>query len=815
MRRHALLIGIDDYSRGYFPNLRGCVNDVRLMENVLCDRYGFVARDIVRLENSDATRQAILDQLARLQREVQSDDVVIVHYSGHGSVMTDREGDSPSGVDETLVPHDSGRQGDVNGGDDVNRGGDVNRDITDDEIRTWLASMGEVTPFITLIIDACHSGGMSRDRRGVAGGSVAGVREVMPDCRPVHQLPPSPLGVRAVSRPRGAASGSRWLPAGGDRHVFLAACRDREKAREIRVPRDHGALSYHLAIELLSAGADATSRDVFERTRIKVTAANPAQHPRFEAAIDREVFGIRDHRPMRHVLVTERRERTVTLAAGAAHGLTTGSQWAVYPGVDSMDARRPCAMVEIRSLESFRASARVLEEGSDRPIEVGCRAVERSHDHGDMRMVVEIVRCEGDGHGVGHGNGHGERRRNGHGDDRGDGQETRRTDGLIDGLMTCLRTSQMLRPVLGPELVSNQLGSNHARVYLLGPRKTVTADDRFADLGPLVMAWWVATDAHDQLILPPYSVAESGVGRRLCHELETWARYRQMLLLDSHNSDGLAGKVGFELMRWSRSGGWQLAARGTAGDAPGFTEGDRIAACVVNGSDRSIFVSLFEFGLSGSVRLIVPHDGAGSSPVAPGSSIILDARGHEGLELCIPESIRQDLRTLGGDGRGAGGMAHFKLIITRKPVDFSFLVQDSASVSTGTRRGGTATLEQLLAAAYHGGREGERRSMESVGAWHTITRSLWLRRRDRVRGDGPMALGSGSIPLATSPVAGPPVASPSVPGPSVPDPPGDRPITQDPEDDAPESRSKVDHRVTDKGSSSARGWNDSSSRAGF
>lgn len=51
---------------------------------------------------------------------------MVVYYSGHGSQMTDREGDEPYGFDETLVPHDS------------SRAQNPNRDITDNEVYAWL-----------------------------------------------------------------------------------------------------------------------------------------------------------------------------------------------------------------------------------------------------------------------------------------------------------------------------------------------------------------------------------------------------------------------------------------------------------------------------------------------------------------------------------------------------------------------------------------------------------------------------------------------------------------------------------------------------
>ena len=85
---------------------------------------------------------------------------MVVHYSGHGSQVPDLEGDEPDGLDETIVPHDSGRA-------DPETGiGPANRDITDDEIYERLRKLSAKTDAITLIFDSCHSGTISRDPFG-------------------------------------------------------------------------------------------------------------------------------------------------------------------------------------------------------------------------------------------------------------------------------------------------------------------------------------------------------------------------------------------------------------------------------------------------------------------------------------------------------------------------------------------------------------------------------------------------------------------------------------------------------------------------
>jgi hypothetical protein len=305
-QRWALLVGINQY-----PNLatryqlHGCVNDVELMADILQKNFGFPPDHITMLLNRAATRDDILAALDTLASRVARDDIVILVYSGHGSQMTDREGDEPDGFDETIVPYDSGR------------GSHENRDITDDEIYAWLLRVTQQTPFVTLLFDCCHSGTISRDLFGAAS------RWVEPDTRPITELPSSPVSSEVTRALTDEAAGpSGWLPL-GKRYVLIAGCKDDESSYEYQARQEketvtHGTLTYFLSQELVKASPGTSYRDIFERASSQVTANQPRQHPQMEGARDRELFGVQDIDPMRFVTVRHAREK-VTPAAGAAH----------------------------------------------------------------------------------------------------------------------------------------------------------------------------------------------------------------------------------------------------------------------------------------------------------------------------------------------------------------------------------------------------------------------------------------------------------------------------------------------------------------
>ena len=62
--RKALLIGINEYMA--VPDLRGALNDIELIRDVLVTRFGFAAEDIEVLTNEQATRDNMLAAFERL-----------------------------------------------------------------------------------------------------------------------------------------------------------------------------------------------------------------------------------------------------------------------------------------------------------------------------------------------------------------------------------------------------------------------------------------------------------------------------------------------------------------------------------------------------------------------------------------------------------------------------------------------------------------------------------------------------------------------------------------------------------------------------
>lgn len=145
-RRRALFIGINYY--GQKGELRGCINDVHNIKGFLTSNFRIddimVLTDDQKDPRSIPTRQNILNAFKWLRNGAKAGDSLILHYSGHGGSIKDTDGDEEDGMDETLIPVDYQKAG----------------QIVDDEIHAVLCRGLPKGVRLTAIMDCCHSESM-------------------------------------------------------------------------------------------------------------------------------------------------------------------------------------------------------------------------------------------------------------------------------------------------------------------------------------------------------------------------------------------------------------------------------------------------------------------------------------------------------------------------------------------------------------------------------------------------------------------------------------------------------------------------------
>lgn len=133
-----------------------------IIRELLVRKFGFDQSNIRTLVDEQATRASIVSAITELSKQSAPDDIVLIHFSGHGSQAPDTNGDEDDGLDETILPYDSRTPGIA--------------DITDDDINSLISKIPSRS--VIVILDSCHSGTGTR-----SGPAQVSQRWVAPDTR--------------------------------------------------------------------------------------------------------------------------------------------------------------------------------------------------------------------------------------------------------------------------------------------------------------------------------------------------------------------------------------------------------------------------------------------------------------------------------------------------------------------------------------------------------------------------------------------------------------------------------------------------------
>ncbi|KAJ6683605.1 hypothetical protein OIU85_007309 [Salix viminalis] len=139
--KRALLIGVT-YKRKY--TLKGTINDVKSMRELLINNFGFEEKNIKVLTDlqMETTRKKIVESMEWLVKDCQAGDSLVFYFSGHGIRKLDFEGDERDGFDENICPVDFLTEG----------------MISDNEINSLIVWPLKKDVTLHAIVDACHSG---------------------------------------------------------------------------------------------------------------------------------------------------------------------------------------------------------------------------------------------------------------------------------------------------------------------------------------------------------------------------------------------------------------------------------------------------------------------------------------------------------------------------------------------------------------------------------------------------------------------------------------------------------------------------------
>jgi metacaspase-1 len=133
-----------DHYQGWNGKLVACEFDANDMEK-LADARGFKTHKLL---TKAATAEALTSALKDAASTLESGDIVLVSYSGHGGQVPDANGDEQDRMDETWVLYD--------------------RQLVDDELYSLLGTMKPGVR-VAIFSDSCHSGTVARDALALVG----------------------------------------------------------------------------------------------------------------------------------------------------------------------------------------------------------------------------------------------------------------------------------------------------------------------------------------------------------------------------------------------------------------------------------------------------------------------------------------------------------------------------------------------------------------------------------------------------------------------------------------------------------------------
>lgn len=359
-KKHALIFAIGDYPEQGGWGKISSGQDVGYIKNTLL-KQGFPTTNITIVADSAATKKGIEAALKNLISTVNTNDVVVIHFSSHGEQVADNNGDEADGYDETIVSFDAA----LSTNKDAIARGSVSKTeyeklqanyFRDDEfgkyiqqIRAKLGKNGDVVVFM----DNCHSGTGTRGAAKTRGGKPA----LKPDGYfPVNQ--------QKATEVFGETSTSRGNESDLATYVVISAAQASELNYETTDDNNvgMGSLTYAISKVFENIKAGTSYRTLFAKIQAIMNEKVPGQHPVLEGnGLERELFGgnFVDQKPYVEVdKIVNPLE--LTLKAGNFAGLNIGAKVNVYPAGTTDPAKvLPLAKGTVTKASNYSATIKL------------------------------------------------------------------------------------------------------------------------------------------------------------------------------------------------------------------------------------------------------------------------------------------------------------------------------------------------------------------------------------------------------------------------------------------------------------------------
>ncbi|MEI7672690.1 MAG: caspase family protein, partial [Deltaproteobacteria bacterium] len=240
------------YQQVGLPPISGPEKDAEVARS-LARHMGFQENEIRLIQEFQATRPAILDGLNWVRDGVRGGDKALIYYSGHGTQVTDLNGDEADGCDEALVPVD---------------GVSTDKCVLDDEIGQILDKMDPAC-MVVLVVDSCFSGTITKSMYGGNARDIKWVNQSADTCN-------QPVNIKSIHQ--------KQMELSGANRVVLTATAENEVAYGDMTNSGKGSVLSQAIADVLQDGTSSTLtfqalRDLTaQRIKTQCDAANRIPH---------------------------------------------------------------------------------------------------------------------------------------------------------------------------------------------------------------------------------------------------------------------------------------------------------------------------------------------------------------------------------------------------------------------------------------------------------------------------------------------------------------------------------------------------------
>lgn len=347
--KKALVVAIGNYPATSNWPVISSQNDITYMLKTL-QRQGFESKDIIVLKDSMATKAGIESALQAFAKKLKPNDIAIIHFSCHGAQLQDDNGDEPDGLDEVLVPYNAvytGTNGDITN-DSANY---LRDDLFGKYVRDCRVKLGSDGDLLVLI-NACHSGTITRGSGKVRGGKPAIVGK--------NTLIPSGKSAEKSQQFKDGLEGDNNLAT----YIIYSAASANELDKEVtdneQLPV--GSLTYAFSAALEQLPGHISYRGLFSRIQSVMMEKSLRQHPVMEGnGIDRVLFGGRFIEQQSYSEIAKRlTTREYVLRKGTLAGLNIGAKVGLFPAsTQSIQGLTPIASGIVTSAGPFSSTIKL------------------------------------------------------------------------------------------------------------------------------------------------------------------------------------------------------------------------------------------------------------------------------------------------------------------------------------------------------------------------------------------------------------------------------------------------------------------------